>query len=53
MEESYRVKVREQESVIRFGTDNIWNRMNGGLELALQGMYQRKIDPGSSKRPRS
>ena len=29
---------------IRFGTYNIFNGHNGGLELALRGMYQTNMD---------
>ena len=32
--------------LIRFGTYNIWNRRNGGLESALRGMYQANMDLG-------
>ena len=30
--------------LIRFGTYNIWNGRNGGLESALRGMYQANMD---------
>ena len=32
------------EVPIRFGTYNIWNRRNGGLESALRGMAQANMD---------
>ena len=32
--------------LIRFGTNNIYNGRNGGLESALRGMYQANMDLG-------
>ena len=34
---------------IRFGTYNIRNRRNGGLESVLRGMYQANMDLGISQ----
>ena len=36
----------KEEVRIKFGTYNIRNGRNGGLELALQGMAQANIDLG-------
>ena len=36
----------KEEVPIKFGTYNIRNRRNGGLESALQGMSQANIDLG-------
>ena len=41
------------EKVIQFVSYNICNGRNGGLEYALQGMAQAKLDLKFSKRPRS
>ena len=38
--------VGDQESVICFGTYNIWNRGNGRIELELWGVAQSNIDLG-------
>ena len=32
--------------LISFGNYNIWNRINGGLELTLRGMSQANMDVG-------
>ena len=32
--------------VVRFSTHNIQNISNGGLDLALRGMYQLNVDLG-------
>ena len=42
---------RERET-IRFGTYNIRNRQNGGLESALRGMSQVNMDLGIFKNPK-
>ena len=34
------------QTTIRFGTYNIWNGRNGGLESALRGMGQTNVDVG-------
>ena len=36
----------EEEVPIKFGTYNIWNGWNGGLEAALRGMEQANLDVG-------
>ena len=36
----------KEEVLIRFGTYNIRNGRNGGLELALQGLSQANMDLG-------
>ena len=40
----------KEEVPIKFGTYNIRNGRNGGLELALRGMAQANIDPIVSRR---
>ena len=41
-----RRKVGGQETVIRFGTYNIWNGRNGGLKLELWWVSQANLDLG-------
>ena len=36
----------EEEVPIKFGTYNIWNGRNGGLETALRGMEKANLDMG-------
>ena len=36
----------KKEEVICFGSYNVMNGCNVGLELALSGMYEDNIDPG-------
>ena len=43
----------DRKTVIHFGTYNIQNGRNRGLELVLRGMAQDNPDLGYSKRPRS
>ena len=41
-----RRKLRGQDTVIHFGTYNIWNGRNIRLKLDLQGMSQTNLDLG-------
>ena len=37
---------RGEKTTIRFGSYNIWNGRNGGLELALRGVSKANMDLG-------